>query len=574
MTATKVIDLPMPPMPWVGIIAASLASSILTLGLPISVLQVYDRVLPNQSMSTLGVLVITLIFVVIMDAILKTFRGQLLSWTAAKYEYQLGSALTSALLNARLDLLEHDGPGTQSRRLAAIDNLKGFYCGSAATAVFDLPLVVISLALVTLIGGWLVVIPLALTAVFLLIGWWIGNRLHAVLSDRNVNDDRRQNFLVELFSGIDSVKALVLEEQMRRRYERLLDGAGPLVYRAAKLTAVVRGMSDAFAQMMVVAVASAAAWFVIRGEMSLGEMAACTLLCGRTLQPTLQTLGLWSQYQTTRIARKQLAAGLSLPAQASGCVQPELKGVLELSGVGYLHPKTRTTIFEDLDLHAEPGEIVGIRGGDGSGKSSLVQIIMGMVSPDRGEVRFDGMPISEIDLRSLRSQIGVVGERAPRFNGTLMDNLTLFQGEDVAVDEAELLRILGIDEAVAKLAQGYSTRIHAGATDASESLLQRVGIARAILNRPKILILDEANNSLDQEGDRHLAELLVHLKGRMTVLLITQRPSLLAIADRSLELASGKLTPLQKQPMSKLGGPGAEARAMGGTPPIGTGRNG
>ena len=562
MTTSDAIDLPMPPMPWGGIIAASLASSLLTLGLPIAVLQVYDRVIPNQSMSTLGILVITLFFVLVMDAILKTFRSQLLSWTAAKYEYQLGCSLTSALLNGRLDLLEHDGPGTQSRRLAAIDNLKGFYCGSAATAVFDLPLVVISLALVTLIGGWLVVVPIVLTSIFLLTGWLIGTHLHGVLSERNTSDDRRLNFLVELFSGIDSVKALVLEEQMRRRYERLLDGAGPLVYHAAKLTAVVRGMSDAFAQIMVVVVASTAAWFVIRGEMSLGEMAACTLLCGRTLQPTLQTLGLWSQYQTTRIARQQLAAGLSIPAQASGSVQPELKGAFELQGIGYLHPKTRTPIFDGLDLRVEPGEIVGIRGSDGSGKSSLVQILIGMVSPDSGEVAFDGIPLSEIDHRCLRGQIGVVGERAPLFNGTLMDNLTLFQGDDVAVDEAELLRLLGIEEAVARLAQGYSTRIQAGSTDASESLLQRIGIARALLNRPKILILDEANNSLDQEGDRHLSELLVKLKGRVTVLLITQRPSMLDVADRKLELASGKLLPMRTP-----NAPGAGALVNGGARP-------
>lgn len=543
MTATDAIDLPMPPMPWGGIIAASLASSILTLGMPIAVLQVYDRVLPNQSLSTLSVLMATLLVVLIVDAILKIFRGQLLNWTAAKYEYQLGCALTSALLNGRLDRLEHDGPGTQSRRLAAIDNLKGFYCGTAATAVFDLPLVIISLALVTLIGGWLVLVPLILTALFLITGWLIGNRLHAVLSDRNVNDDRRLNFLVELFSGIDSVKSLALEEQMRRRYERLLDGADPLVYHAAKLTAIVRGMSDAFAQMMVVVVASSAALLVIHGDMTLGEMAACTLLCGRTLQPTLQTLGLWSQYQTTRVAHEQLAVGLSIPAQASGQLQPELQGRIDLSGIHYRHPKTETPLFDGLDLHTDPGELVGIRGGDGSGKSSLVQLLMGMVPPDSGAITFDDLPLAEIDLRCLRSQIGVVSERVPRFNGTLMENLTLFQGEDVAIDEAELLRLLGIEEAVARLAQGYSTRVHAGATDVSESLLQRVGIARALLHRPKILILDEANNSLDQEGDRHLADLLVHLKGRVTVLLITQRPSLLAISDRRLELVSGKLIP-------------------------------
>jgi ATP-binding cassette subfamily C protein LapB len=535
-------------MPWIGIIAASLASSVLTLGLPISVLQVYDRVLPNQSMSTLGVLIMTLVFVVVMDAMLKIARSQLLSWTAAKYEYQLGCALTSSLLNTRLDLLERDGAGTQSRRLGAIDSLKSFYCGSAATAVFDLPLVIISMALVALIGGWLVLVPLLLTAIFLFIGWRIGNRLHGVLTDRHLNDDRRQNFLVELFSGIASVKALALEEQMRRRYERLFDTADPLVFRAAELNATIRGMSDAFGQLMVMVVASFAAWFVISGDMSLGEMAACTLLCGRTLQPTLQTLGLWSQYQSTRIARTQLAAGLSLRPQASGSMQPELKGDVELRAIDYLHPKTQAVLFKDLELHVKPGEIVGVRGKDGSGKSSLVQILTGMVRPDGGGVFYDGIPLSELDLSSVRSQVGVVSERTPRFNGTLMDNLTLFQGDDVAVDEAELLRILGIDEAVAKLALGYSTRIHAGTTDASESLMQRIGIARALLNRPKILILDEANNGLDLEGDRHLVNLLEHLKGRVSILLITQRPSLLGIADRRLELNEGRLEPADIAP--------------------------
>jgi len=121
---------------------------------------------------------------------------------------------------------------------------------------------------------------------------------------------------------------------------------------------------------------------------------------------------------------------------------------------------------------------------------------MGMVSPDSGEIRFDGVPLSEIDLGCLRRQIGVVGERASRFNGTLMDNLTLFQGEGVAADEA--------------------------------------------------VLLDEANNGLDQDGDRHLIELLMHLKGRMTVLIITQRPSLLDIADRKFELKAGKLQPIQR----------------------------
>ncbi|MGI9452736.1 MAG: peptidase domain-containing ABC transporter [Geminicoccaceae bacterium] len=534
----------MPSLPWSGIVTASLASSVLTLGLPITVLQVYDRVLPNQSTSTLGMLGLTLAIILILDIFLRIFRSQLMSWTAAKYEYQLGCALTSSLLDSRLEQLEKDGPGTQSRRLTAIDSLKSFYCGTAATAVFELPLVVISLLLVTFISGWLVLVPLTLSAVFLLIGWYVGTRLHAALIERSKIDDRRSNFLIELFTGIDSVKSLVLEEQMRRRYERLFDGVDPLVYKAAALTAVVRGMSDAFAQMMIVVVASAAAWQVINGQLTLGEMAACTLLCGRTLQPTLQMLGLWSQYQTTRVSQKHLAAGLSLPKFATGELRPTLTGAIELKDVFYRHAKSGKPLFSDLNLKIASGEFVGIRGGDGSGKSSLVQLLTGLVLPDKGQILFDDIPINDLHLRTLRDQIGVVSERVSRFNGTIMENLTLFQGEDVAVDEIELLRSLGIEEAAAKLALGYSTRVHGDTTDASESLLQRVGIARALLNRPKILILDEANNGLDHEGDRYFAKMLASLRGQLTIILITQRPSLLKLADRQLVLHGGQISPL------------------------------
>ncbi|MGI9492697.1 MAG: peptidase domain-containing ABC transporter [Geminicoccaceae bacterium] len=544
MMRSETAELPMPSLPWSGVITASLASSVLTLGLPITVLQVYDRVLPNQSMSTLSLLGLTLAIILVIDTFLRIFRSQLMSWTAAKYEYQLGCALTSALLHSRLDSLEKDGPGTQSRRLTAIDSLKSFYCGTAATAVFELPLVLISLLLVTFISGWLVLVPLTLSAIFLLIGWYVGTLLHAALIERSKFDDRRSNFLVELFTGIDSVKSLVLEEQMRRRYERLFDSVDPLVYKAASLTAVVRGMSDAFAQMMIVVVASAAAWQVINGDLTLGEMAACTLLCGRTLQPTLQMLGLWSQYQTTRVSQKHLAAGLSLPNYSSGELRPALTGAIQLKDISYRHAKTGKPLFTDLNFAITAGEFVGIRGGDGSGKSSFVQLITGLVAPDKGQILFDDIPINHIHLRTLRDQIGVVSERATRFNGTIMENLTLFQGEDVAVDEIELLRSLGIEEAVAKLAQGYSTQVHGGTTDASESLLQRIGIARALVNRPKFLILDEANNGLDHEGDRHFSTMLNGLRGQLTIILITQRPSLLKLADRQLVLQGGQITNL------------------------------
>jgi ATP-binding cassette subfamily C protein LapB len=150
-----------------------------------------------------------------------------------------------------------------------------------------------------------------------------------------------------------------------------------------------------------------------------------------------------------------------------------------------------------------------------------------------------------LDLHHLRRQIGVVSGRAPRFDGSLIENLTLFQGDELAVDHAELLTALGIDDSVAMLAEGYATQVTAAGGGASEDLMQRVGIARVLLQKPKLIILDDVSDSLDQTGDRYLINTLRQLRGRLTLILISQRPSLLKVADRLLELRNGRLEPLQ-----------------------------
>jgi ATP-binding cassette subfamily C protein LapB len=360
-----------------------MASSLLALGLPIVVLQVYDRVLPNQSGATLLVLTVTLVVIVLLDLGLRLLRADLTAWAAAQYEHRLGLQLSRTILRAPMNLVDRDGPGAQLGRLAAIDAIKSFYCGSAASTLLDLPIVLVSLLLVGFIGGYLVLAPLVLLILFLVIGAFLGKRLHQMLKERSEADDRRWSFLAEVFAGIHSVKALTLEEQMLRRYERLFDGVDPLVHGAAELNTTLRGISDVFSQATIVIVASAAAWLVIDQRLTLGEMAACTLLCGRTLQPALQSLGLWSQFQAVRVARRRLLQGLAMPAEVSGDMRLKLSGALRLEDVVYRHEGAERLLFDRLNLEVAANEFVGIRGGDGVGKTTLIHLLTGLVSPRR-----------------------------------------------------------------------------------------------------------------------------------------------------------------------------------------------
>lgn len=549
VTASTVLtDLPAPGVPKAATMAASAASGLLALGLPIVVLQIYDRVLPNRAVATLGALAVTLLIIMLVDLALRLLRADLIGWAAARYEHRLGCLLTQSLLNGQLLALDGDGPGVHASRLSAIDTIKAFYAGAATSVLVELPLVLISLLLVAALGGVLVCVPLAFLAAFLATGALLGRALHRSLSTRSLLDERRLNFLIELLTGIHSVKALALEEQMQRRYERLFNGVDPAVHRSAALATLLRGISESFAQAHVVAVAAAAAWLVIANQLTLGEMAACTLLCGRTLQPVMQALGLWSQYQGVRVARQRLKTGLSLPAEQRGTFRREPTGEFTLEAVGLTYKRSRQPVFNDLSLHVRAGECVGISGQDGMGKTTLVNLITGLVTPDQGRILFDGVPLDIWDRAWLRSRIGVASERSVRFDGTLLDNLTLFQGGAMAVDQAALLNRLGIEDGVARLAHGWQTPVQAGSCDAPEDLLQRIGIARVLLRQPRLMIFDDANDGLDHAGDQRMVELLRDLKGRITIILIAQRPSILALADRRLVLDHGHLRPRDAAP--------------------------
>ena len=546
--ASAPVDLPRLTS-WRGnILTASLTINVLSLALPIVILQIYDRIIPNDSVETLVFLIIGLAIVLVVDGLLRTARSYLAGWAGARFEHEAGCRAVGRLLKADLRAAEADAVGVQLDRLGAIDTLRDFYSSQGPLVLVDLPFVLLFVGLIYWIAGPLVAVPVALFGLIAIVAVLAGHRLRQAIRARSEMDERRYNFIIELLVGIHTIKAMAMETLMLRRYERLLEGNAKCIYDVTFYANMSQGIGFLSSQVTMVAVSAAGSLLVLNGQLTVGGLAACTLLAGRTMQPLLRAMGIWRQFQATRVGRDRLAEIYALAPEAppSAKPMPEIKGAIELDDVYFRYDETAEApwLLEGVSLKIEPGETIGIRGGNGVGKSSLLWLIAGALRPQQGRVLFDGTEIADRDPQSLRRQIAYLPQRGVLFDGTLLDNLTMFDAAAPAERTLEISRALGLDRVIARLPQGFDTPVGDSSTETLPGgVRQLIAIARGLLDDRRVVLFDEANTLLDHSSDEQLRRRLAQMKGTSTMVLISFRPSILKLADRVFDLSDGKLNP-------------------------------
>ncbi|KAA5605126.1 ATP-binding cassette domain-containing protein [Roseospira marina] len=533
----------------------SFVMNLLTLALPLVLLQVYDRILPNAALSTFALMVLGVGGALILESLLKMGRSAITGWVAARFEHNTGVAALRRLLDAPLQAFEQVGSGMHLERLNALNTVKDFYAGQALLSLLDLPFVVIFLGIIGLLGGWLVLVPLVLLVLFILMALWIGERLRRALRDRMTLDDRRVNFIIEALSGAHTLKAMAMEAQMMRRYERLQESCGAANQAVTRASASALGLGAFFSQITMVGTVAAGSAIAVNEGMTTGALAACTLLSGRALQPIQRALGVWTRFQTIQLARQRLHAVFEMEPEAPpGLPSPEtVDGRLELRDVAFAFHPDSAPILRGVTMTAAPGACIGIAGGNGSGKTTLLGLMSGALKPAHGTVALDGTPLSAWYPRGLKRHVAYLPQQGELFRGTILDNITMFdpaRGED-AIRQAETL---GLGPIIASLPLGYDTMVGDSAGETlPRGIRQRIAVARALLTNPRVVLFDEANTAVDGTGDAAIKACLDELKGRCTLILVTHRPSLLALADRVYDLADGTLTPRAAKPGQKPG---------------------
>ncbi len=527
-----------------SVLVASLMINILALGLPIVILQVYDRIIPNQAMESFSLLMAGLIIIIIIDSLLKIFRSMLLSWEGARFDHRESMNAMNHILDAESTAYSSKPTSFYLDKMHALEKIQEFYSSQSILLAMDLPFVFIFLTLIWVIAGPLILIPLVLLGIFFVVSSKVGNHLHAALKQRSTMEERRQNFIVETLTGIHTIKSMAMESLMLRRYERLQKQSAESVCELAKINSTVQGIGATISQLAVVCFASIGSIYVIDGVLTIGALAAGTMLSSRVLQPGLNAMNIWTQFQSVRLAHDKVAELYSIAEEKSGSFKSEegIDGKIELKNVTFKYPTQKENLLEDISLIINAGDSISITGNNGVGKSTLISLLSGFLHPDTGEVKLDGRGIFDYEFEFLRAQIGIVPQRGLLFEGTILENMTLYR-EGHAIDQAiELSKILGLDEIITRLPSGLDTQVGGAAVDTlSEGVRQKIIMVRSLVGHPKIMLFDDANANFDIKNDVRLYSVIEQFKQEKTLVIVSHRPSFLRLCNRHFKLQDKKL---------------------------------
>lgn len=528
----------------VGLLLSSFLINLLGLVFPICVLQFYDRVIPHKSHGTLVAMVCLILVVIAIETILKIMRAYVSSWSTARFTYNMGKNLFERLLYADLSVFERNTAGAYLDKFNSAESIREYYCGQNLIMLVDMPFIVIYSALMFFISPYIALVPTLVIIYMLLSSIRTSNKAYKVLKNKTNMSEVKSKFLIEMLSGIHTIKSLGMEEQFLRRYERLhqreILGNYDLIQDMSE-----SGRSGQFySQLAVILTVSVGGIIVINQAVTVGGLAASILLVGKLMLPVSKLITYLEKKKQLNIAKLDLEFINNFKPEYSANLKKldMINGEIDFKKVSFKYPESELYVLIDVNLHIMPNECVVIHGDAFSGKSTLMLLICSLYKACEGEVLIDGNSINSIDLDCYRRKIAYMSDIGELFSGTILDNLTMFEPEKYASEAKKVAKDLGFHDIVEAMPQAYDTQVGTGTVDVlSKGHKQLILIIRALLDNPKIVLFDEANLSLDIASDVKLRKYLMSLKGKCTLIMVTHRPSLIEMADKHYKLEGGKL---------------------------------
>jgi ATP-binding cassette subfamily C protein LapB len=511
---------------------------------PLFVMNVYDRVVPNNAMESLWVLSIGVALVFCFDFLIKTLRGLFIDRSGKKVDILLENRLFVRMLGMRL----RDRPASSgyfANIIREMEMVRDFFTSATLTSFIDLPFIFIFIALFWYIGGPIAFVFMAVLPLVVAMGFLIHFPLRKSVCRSLESAHEKHAILVEALSNIETVKAVGCESALRKKWgESAHLGAGHAVRSRSlsHLTMNITGLLQQFAYVVIIIVG---VYLISEGEMTTGGLIACSILSGRVMTPFAQIAQLITRLQHAVTSYKRLDEVMRMPEErpmGKRFVQRNLHGgEIEFRDVEFSYPNASTPVLSTFNLKIAENEKVGILGRTGSGKSTLGKLILNLYTPDRGAVLIDGTDMQQLDPVDIRRAIGFVPQDVTLFQGSIRDNICM--GYPQATDQQILNAafISGTHDFVRLHPQGYDLPVGERGCNLSGGQKQSVSIARALLHNPKILVLDEPTSSLDNRAEELFMKRLKLVLKDKTLILITHKSSLLALVDRLVVIDEGRI---------------------------------
>ncbi len=525
-------------------LVASLLINLLGMLVPLFVMQTYDRVVPNQALSTLWVLAAGLLIGTLFELLLRVLRSNLLDMAGKKTDVVLSATLFERITGMSLKA-KPETVGGFAQSIHDFQGLREFLTALTLTSLIDLPFSLLMILVIGLLGGWLVAVPLLAFPITIIFALIIQSRLRDTVQKSLTLGAERQALLIETLGGLETLKACGAESERQYRWESTHGALARLDNHARFLSALATNGTLFLQQFAGLAMICAGVYSILDGNLSVGALVASYMLNSRVLAPLGQIAGLITRYQQARLTMKSTDALMELPQERQARQRPlertQLHGALEVRQLSFSYPDQTTPALNNVSLRLAPGEKIGIIGKSGSGKSTFGRLLMGFYHPDEGQILLDGLDLRQLDVSDLRQQIGYVAHDLPLLAGSLRDNLTLGARYVSDARMLEVAELTGVSELARQHPAGFDRPVGERGQLLSGGQRQAVLMARAMLLDPPILLLDEPTSAMDNSSEEILRKRLHEACRDKTLLLVTHRTSMLSLVDRLLVLDSGRI---------------------------------
>lgn len=528
---------------YVKVALAAVMINLFALVTSLFTMTVYDRVVPNNAVASLWGLSIGLGIVILFDFLLKILRAYFVDIAGADIDRDVGDTVFDRLLSVRLDQ-PRGSTGSLSSLMRELETLRDFFTSATLTAVVDTPFILITLTAIALIGGWLVLVPIALIPLVAVTGLVTQPMMDRTSARAMGQAMLKQSVLIETIGGLEMVKSSNAGPLLTRRWQAAVSSHAELSLSQRLISNISVTVASTGQQIAYAAVVIAGVGMIADLTLTMGGLIACSILSGRAVAPLGQIASLLSRMTTTRTAYRQLNQFMSLPmeGQATGALNLQsVEGNIDFRGVSFSYPGSTEKALSNISFSMKAGEKVGILGRIGSGKSTVARLLLGLYPPAEGIVLIDGNEVRQLEMPKLRNHIGSAMQETVLLSGSVRENIILNR---LLVTDDEMLRVAkvsGTHDFMGRLANGYELKLADRGESLSGGQRQSIALARALAGKPKVVLLDEPTSAMDGQTETALIQRLEEELKDRTVLVITHRPPLLRLVNRIIVFDQGRI---------------------------------
>lgn len=525
------------------VLVASVVINLLAIALPLFTMNVYDRVIPNKAQATLWVLAIGVLLAFGLEFALRRARTSVIDEISRRLDLKLSQKIFGRLLATPLES-RRGHTGALAARVSEYGVVRDFFAATTVTLIVDSLFLVLFVAVIAVIAGWLALVPLTIIALMALAGWVLQRKVVSAAQDAQADHGLQQTLLVESIAGMETLKSLAGEGAMLGRWRRLAEVGSHSQGRLRDVNALAVGLAQTFQQLSTVSLVIGGYYLFASGAISMGAIIAIVMLSSRSLAPAGQIAFLLTrgrQARTTLDSIERLFDDEDERRRGSTLAMSGIKDqLIVLENLGFRYPNASASALEGLNLTMVPGEKIAVVGRVASGKSTLGRILCGIYQPTDGAMMVGGIDSRQYRPQQLREAFRFVGQDAALFTGSIKDNLALGQRDTTDDALLDALRATGADQFLSRDAGGFDRPVGEGGRSLSGGQRAFLSLSRALVSPSQLLFLDEPTGAMDSQTEKLFVERLSHsMTPGQTLVIATHRPALFSICDRLIVLDNG-----------------------------------